>query len=70
MPARVLLMILEWDGSWIQEFEERANLGSGRSRFFEKTPRIKQILYHLRLVPGHGQSSSTFCTNIPSFFDF
>ena len=30
---------------------------------YRENPKIKQILYYLRLVSGHGQSSSTFCRN-------
>jgi hypothetical protein len=30
---------------------------------FRENPKIKQVLYYLRLVPGRGQSSSTFCKN-------
>ena len=34
---------------------------------FRENPEVKQILYYLRLVPGHGQSSSTFRRNVPFF---
>jgi hypothetical protein len=34
---------------------------------FRENPEIKQILYYLRLISGHGQSSSTICTGVLSF---
>ena len=34
---------------------------------FQENPEIKQRLYYLRLVPGHRQSSGTFCRNVLFF---
>jgi hypothetical protein len=62
----LLMMILYWDGGFDLGIPVKA-LKRAES-VFRETPKIKQILYYLRLVSGHGQSSSSFYTNIPVFF--
>jgi hypothetical protein len=60
-------MILDQDGSWIWEFEERARLQSGRRGSFEKTRRSNRyfITYACFQNTGNRQARSKATSLVP-----